>query len=90
MYVFVYIYIDTHAHEGKESGGTSWRLIRIKIWDLPADTVAQSVERLCDKPRVCVRILANARFFIYSVVFFLLCYPGEVLGGPISTGVCTM
>ena len=62
--------------------------MRIKIHELPTDTVAQCVEHRRDKPRTLVRILASVRFFICPVVFFLLCYPGEALEGPISTAVC--
>ena len=39
----------------------------IKIGDLPTDSIAQSVERLRDKPKAWVRILAIVRFFICSV-----------------------
>ena len=40
-----------------------------------------------DKPRTWVQILASVIFFNCSVAFFL-CYPGEALECPISTGVC--
>ena len=56
--------------------------------ELPADTVAQSVERLCDKRKALVRTVASVRFFICFVVFFLLCYLGEALEGLILTGDC--
>ena len=59
--------------------------IRIKILDLPTDIVAQSVERQRDKPKASDRIPASVRFLIYSVTFFLLCYPDEALESPIST-----
>ena len=55
--------------------------------ELPADTVAQTVERLCDKQKAWVRILASVRFFICPSAFILLDYPGEALEGPILTGV---
>ena len=51
------------------------------------DTVAQSVECLLDKQKAWVRILASVIFLICSVVFFLFCYPGKVLEGPILTRV---
>ena len=35
------------------------KLMRIKIWDLPADTVALSVERRRDKPKFWVLIQAS-------------------------------
>ena len=62
--------------------------IRIKILDLPAETVAQSVERRRDRLNTCVGNLASVRFFTCFVAFFLLCYHGEALEGPMSTGVC--
>ena len=64
------------------------KLIRITIWDLPADTVVRSVERRRDKPRAWVRIQASVRFLFCSVAFFLLCYPCEAIEGPISSRVC--
>ena len=59
------------------------KLIRIKILDLLDDTVVQSIERRSDKPKAIVRIIVIVRFFICSVAFFLLCYLGEALEGPI-------
>ena len=59
-----------------------------KIQDQPADTVAQWVEHRRDKPWAWVRILASVIFFICSVVFRCVCYPGEALAGPFSTDVC--
>ena len=59
-----------------------------KIRDLPTDTVAESVERRCDKPKAWVGILSSVRLFICSVAFFLLCYPGGALYGSISIGFC--
>ena len=56
-----------------------------KIQDRPTDTIAQLVERWRDKPKGWIRILACVRFLF--VAFFLLCYPGEALEGPILTGV---
>ena len=64
--------------------------MRIKIRDLPADTVAQCVEHLRVKPWTWVRILASVRFFICFIVFFLLCNPGEALEGPIFTEFCAI
>ena len=64
------------------------RLIPFFIRHLPADTVAQSVERRRDKPRAWVQILASVRVCICTVAFFLLCYPCEALEGPNSTEVC--
>ena len=87
MFPFKTIYI--YVKKAVERVG-DLKLIRIKIRDLPADTVAQSVENRRDKPRAWVRILASARFLICSVASFLLCYLGEALEGPISTGVCTI
>ena len=60
----------------------------IKIRELLTGTVAHWVERLPDKQRYWARILASVRFFIWSVMFFLLCYPGEVLECTILTEVC--
>ena len=65
-------------------------LERIDIWELSADTVAQFVERLRYKQMAWVRILASVRFFICTILFFLLFYPGEALEGSISTVVCTI
>ena len=48
-------------------------LIRIKIRDLPADTVALSVERRRDMPRAWVRILANVRFFLFVPLRSFFC-----------------
>ena len=64
--------------------------MKIKIRLLPDDNVAQSVERRRDNPRAMDRILASVSFLICSVAFFLLCYPGEALQDPFSTGVCTI
>ena len=64
------------------------KLIRIKILDLPADTVAQLIERRRDKPRGWVRILEIVRFMICSDAFILLCHECEALEGPISNRVC--
>ena len=61
--------------------------IRIKIPELPADTLAQSVVRLRDKQKAWVRILAIVRFFTCSVTLFLLCYPCEALEGSTLTAV---
>ena len=61
------------------------KLVRIKIRDLPSDTVGQSAERRRDKPNAWVRIQASARFFICSGAFFPLCYSGKALQGPILT-----
>ena len=85
------MWIKVHMKEKKavERVG-DLKLIRIKIRDLPADAVAQSVERQHDKLKTWVQILASVRCVICSVAFFLLCYPGEALEGPISTGVCTI
>ena len=63
------------------------KVVMIKIRELPADTVAQSVERRRDKPKTWVRILASVRFFICSVALFILCHPREALVGPILTWV---
>ena len=46
-------------------------LIRIKIQDLPKDTVAQWIEHRRDKPWALVRIIASVIFFISTVAFFL-------------------
>ena len=62
-------------------------LVKIGPRDVPTDTIAQSEEHLRDKPRAWVQIQGNVRFFICSVVFYLLCCPFEVLEGPILTGV---
>ena len=67
-----------------ESGG-DLKLESINILELSTDTVAQLVERLGDKQRAWVPILASVRFLICSVAFFLLCYHGGALEGPIST-----
>ena len=48
--------------------------------DLPADTVAQLVERLRVKPRACVEILASVRYLICSVAFFLSLLPWRSVG----------
>ena len=62
--------------------------MRIKIQVLPTDAVAQWVEHRRDKPRTWVQILASAIFLFVPLRSFFLCYPGEALEGPISTGVC--
>ena len=64
------------------------KLVRTKIRDLPADTVAQSVECRRDKPSAWVQILARVRFLFCSFAFFRLRYPCEALEGPIPTIVC--
>ena len=46
------------------------KLIRIKIRDLPADTVAQLAARRRDKPKACVGIRTGVRFF-YLLHFVL-------------------
>ena len=79
----------SNASPGQQRVG-DLKLIRIKILDLPNDTVAQSVERRRDKPRAWVRILASVRFLNCSVALFLLCYPVEALEGLISTVVCSI
>ena len=52
------------------------------------DTVAQWVEHWRDKPRALIRILACVRFLFVPLRSCFLCYPGEAMEGPISTGVC--
>ena len=37
--------------------------------------------------RTWVQILASVFFLLFSLHSFFLCYPGEALEGPISTGV---
>ena len=64
------------------------KLIRIKIQVLPTVTVAQWVEHRRDEPWTWVQILANVIFFIFPLRSFFLCYPGEALECPISTGAC--
>ena len=64
------------------------KLIRIKILDPPADTIAQSVEHRRDKPWTWVQILVSVRLFI-----FFRCIPSSLLplrsvGCPILTWVC--
>ena len=54
--------------------------ISIKIQVLPTDTVAQSVEHRCDRPRTWVRVLASVMFFICSVAFFLYLLPWRSVG----------
>ena len=56
------------------------KLIRIKIQDLPTDTVAQLVEHRRDKPRALVRILASVIFFICAVAFFISLLPWRNVG----------
>ena len=58
--------------------------------DLPTDTVAQCVEHRRDKPKTWDQILASVIFFICSVPLrsFFLCYHGDALEGPISSGAC--
>ena len=69
---------------------TLLKLIRIKIRDLLAGIVAQTVEPVRDKSKAWVRILAWVRFFICSAAFVRHCNSGEELEGPISTRVCTI
>ena len=83
------INVHIYGRDAAERFG-DMKLMRIKIRDLSADTVPQSVECQRDKPKAWVRILAGVRFLVCSFAFFLLCYPGEALKGPISTGVCTV
>ena len=40
------------------------KLMMIRIRDVPADTVAQTVERRRDKPWAWVRILVSVRFLL--------------------------
>ena len=57
------------------------------ILKLPADSVAQLVERLRDKLKAWVQILANVRFLICSLVFSLPYYTGKALDSSILTRV---
>ena len=69
----------------------NWRFesfMALIILVLAADTVAQSVEHLRDKPRTWVQMLANVRSLMCSVALFHLCYPCEALEGPILTRLC--
>ena len=58
------------------------KLKRIKILNLPADTVVQLVECLSDNLMAWIWTLQSVRFFICSIVFFIPCYPGKTLEGP--------
>ena len=49
--------------------------MRIKIQDMPTDSVAQWVEHRRDKPWARVRILGSVRCLIYFVAFFLSLQP---------------
>ena len=60
----------------------------IKFRELPTKAIAQSVERLRDEQKAWIRIIASVKFLFCPFAFFLLCYPGEAVVGPISTGVC--
>ena len=72
--------------------------MRIKIKDMPNDTVFQLVERRRDKPRALIRILASVRFVICSVAFFLSLLPWRSVGRPnferglqnLSTYICML
>ena len=64
------------------------KLVCINIRDLPAVTVAKSVERRRDKPKAFVRILASVRFFVCYVEFYYLFYLCKALEGSISSGFC--
>ena len=55
----------------------------IKIQVLPTDTVAQWVEHRRDMPKDLGSNPSECHIFLA----FFLCYPGEALEGPISTGV---
>ena len=56
------------------------KLIRIKIQDLPTDTVAQSIEHRRDKPKALVQIQASVRYLICPVVFFHSLLPWRSVG----------
>ena len=45
----------------------------IKIFDLPGDTVAQSVEHRRDNPQAWVRIIVSAEFLFVLLRSFFLC-----------------
>ena len=65
-------YVDrVHMEKAAESIG-DLRPKRIKIRELSADTIDHLAERLRDKLRAWVRILASVRFSVCSVGFFLL------------------
>ena len=57
-----------------------WKLIRIKIQDLPTDIIAQWVEHRRDKPRTWVQIITSVIFFICSVALFLSLQPWRGVG----------
>ena len=66
------------------------KLERISIRELPADTEAKlarssarQAEGLTTNPDKC-------QILICSVRFFPLCYRGEAMESPISTGACTV
>ena len=60
---------------------------RDEIQVLPTDTVAHLEERQGDMPKDLSSNHSECHFFICSMRSFFLCYPGEALEGPISTGV---
>ena len=67
MHINIYIYIHMlHMKERKRRNELKilW-LIRIKIQDLPTDTVAQWIEHRRDKPRTWVQILASVILFYF-------------------------
>ena len=67
--IYIYIYM-TERKQWNECGYL--KLIRIKIRDLPADTVAQSAKRRRDKPNAWVRILASVIFYLFRCVLSTL------------------
>ena len=76
-------HVDKSPHERKKAVECvgDLRLIRIKIQDLPTDTVAQWVEHRRDNPWTWVCIPASVRFFIFFVAFFLSLLPWLSVGG---------
>ena len=55
---------------------------------LPTDIVAQLVERRRDMPKDLGSNHSECHIFLFVPLrSFFLCYPGEALEGPISTGV---
>ena len=61
--------------------------MRIKIQVLPTDSVVQLVEHRRDMLKDLSSNSRKCNFLFVPLCSFFLCYPGEALECPISTGV---
>ena len=83
MYIYMMYIIYMYAYRTKILGKKIGQKIQFHHWHPWLSGKASAL----DMPRTLVRLLASAKFFIYSVASILQCSPCEVLEGPISTRV---